>query len=78
MNPEEPQEDDGLGPAPWISMAAGETFDGQERCFTRTAYNLQVTATCHSASCGHPGFVPDDYLGQLESLGTETTTTAWL
>jgi len=76
MNPEEPQEDDGLGPAPWISMAAGETFDGQERWFTRAAYHLQVNATRHSAACGHPGFVPDDYLEQLESLGTETTTTA--
>jgi hypothetical protein len=30
-------------------MAAEDTFDGQERVFTRAAYNLQVQATAHSA-----------------------------
>jgi hypothetical protein len=75
MSAEEPPDDD-LEPAPFIFMAAGETFDGQERMFSRAAYNLQLNATAHSALCGHPGFVPDDYLGQLESLGTETMITA--
>ena len=32
--------------------------------------------TSHSASCGHPGYVPDDYLEHLDGLGIETTITA--
>ena len=44
---------------PWhvrfIRMPASETFDGQERVMSRAAYDLQVQATAHSASCGHPG-----------------------
>jgi hypothetical protein len=60
-------------PAPFIIMYASETFDGQERVFTREAYELQVNATSHSARCGHPGFVPDEY---LNSLATETTVPA--
>ena len=43
---------------------------------SRAAYDLQVQATAHSASCGHPGFVPDDYLEHLDGLGIETTITA--
>ena len=43
---------------------------------SRAAYDLQVEATAHSASCGHPGFVPDDYLEYLDGLGVETTITA--
>ena len=43
---------------------------------SRAAYDLQVLATAHSASCGHPGFVPDDYLEHLDGLGIETTITA--
>ena len=35
---------------------------------SRAAYDLQVQATAHSASCGHPGFVPDDYLEHLDGL----------
>ncbi len=37
-----------------IIMHATETFDGQERVMSRAAYDLQVLATAHSASCGHP------------------------
>ena len=44
--------------------------------FSRPAYNLQVRATSHSATCGHPGYVPDDYLEHLNGLGVETTITA--
>jgi hypothetical protein len=43
---------------------------------TRAAYDLQVLATTHSASCGHPGFVPDDYLEHLDGLAIEITITA--
>jgi hypothetical protein len=43
---------------------------------SRAAYDLQVRATVHSASCGHPGYVPDDYLEHLDGLGIETTITA--
>ena len=43
---------------------------------SRAAYDLQVLATAHSASCGHPGFVPDDYLEHLDGLAIETTITA--
>jgi hypothetical protein len=57
----------------FIIMPATETFDGQERVMSRAAYDLQVRATGHSASCGHPGFVPDEY---LSGPGTETTITA--
>jgi hypothetical protein len=46
----------------FIIMHATETFDGRERVMSRAAYDLQVLATAHSASCGHPGFVPDEYL----------------
>jgi hypothetical protein len=62
--------------ASFIIMPAEETFDGQERVFSRAAYDLQVLATAHSASCGHPGFVPDDYLEHLDGLSIETTITA--
>jgi hypothetical protein len=50
----------------FILMLASETFDGKERVMSRAAYALQITATAHSASCGHPGFVPDDYLEHLD------------
>jgi hypothetical protein len=60
----------------FILMRASETFDGQERVMSRAAYDLQVRATAHSASCGHPGFVPDDYLEHLDGLSIETTITA--
>jgi hypothetical protein len=43
---------------------------------SRAAYDFQVCATVHSASCGHPGYVPDDYLEHLDGLGIETTITA--
>jgi hypothetical protein len=43
---------------------------------SRAAYDLQVRATAHSASCGHPGFVPDDYLEYLDGLSVETAITA--
>jgi hypothetical protein len=57
-------------------MHATETFDGQERVMTGAAYNLQILATAHSASSGHPGFVPDDHLEHLDGLAIETTITA--
>ena len=60
----------------FIIMHATETFDGRERVMSRAAYDLQVLATAHSASCGHPGFVPDDYLEHLDGLAIETTITA--
>ena len=69
-------DDEDLEPAPFILMRAEDTFDGQERVFSRPAYDLQVRATSHSATCGHPGFVPDDYLEHLDGLGIETTITA--
>ena len=69
-------DDEDLEPAPFILMRAEETFDGQERVFSRPAYDLQVRATSHSATCGHPGYVPDDYLEHLDGLGIETTITA--
>jgi len=68
-------DDEDLEPAPFILMQAEETFDGPERVMCRAAYDLQVRATSHSASCGHPGYVPDDYLEHLDGLGIETTIT---
>src|ERR1039457_5751767 len=62
--------------ARFIIMPEGETFDGQERVMSRAAYDLQVLATSHSANCGHPGFVPDDYLEHLDGLSIERTITA--
>jgi hypothetical protein len=53
---EAPGDDEDLEPAPFILMRAEETFDGQERVMSRAAYDLQVRATVHSASCGHPGY----------------------
>jgi hypothetical protein len=69
---------DGEGPAraKFIRVPASETFDGRERVFSRGAYDLQCQATMHSARCGHPGFVPDDYLEHLDGLGVETTIAA--
>ena len=64
------------GQVSFILMRASETFDGQDRVMSRAAYDLQVLATAHSASCGHPGFVPDDYLEHLDGLSIETTITA--
>ncbi len=49
-------------------MRAEDTFDGQERVFARAAYDLQVSATAHSARCCHPAYVPDDYLEHLDGL----------
>ena len=69
-------DDEDLEPAAFIVMRAEETFDGLERVMSRTAYDLQVRATGHSASCGHPGYVPDDYLEHPDGLGIETTMTA--
>ncbi len=60
----------------FIIMRPTETFDGQQRVMSRAAYDLQVLATAHSASCGHPGFVPDDYLEHLDGLAIEITITA--
>ena len=70
--------DDAQGPEPsrFILMRAEDTFDGQERVMSRAAYDLQVIAVAHSANCGHPGYVPDDYLEHLDGLGIETTITA--
>jgi hypothetical protein len=62
--------------ARFIRMPASETFDGQERVMSLAAYDLQCLATAHSARCGHPGFVPDDYLDHLDGLSIETTITA--
>jgi len=57
----------------FILMRAKDTFDGQERVFLRAAYDLHIRATAHSARCGHPGFVPDEY---LNGLRMETTIAA--
>ena len=69
-------DDEDLEQPRFIRMRPEDTFDGQERVFTRAAYDLQVQATAHSARCGHPGYVPDDYLEHLDGLGIETTITA--
>jgi hypothetical protein len=74
MNSDEAAEDPEC--VSFMLMRAGETFDGQERVMSRAAYDLQVRATAHSVSCGHAGFVPDDYLDHLHSLSIETTITA--
>ena len=77
MSSDEAAEDD-ENPAHvrFILMRASETFDSQERVMSRAAYDLQVQAMAHSASCRHPGFVPDDYLDHLDGFSIETTTTA--
>jgi hypothetical protein len=67
---------EGAEHASFIIMRADDTFDGQERVMSRAAYDLQILTTAHSASCGHPGFVPDDYLEYLDGLSIETTITA--
>ena len=59
------EHDEDPGHVSFILMRAEDTFDGQERVMSRAAYDLQVRATAHSAYCGHPGFVPDDYLEHL-------------
>jgi hypothetical protein len=76
MSSDDAPGDENLEPVTFILMRAEDTFDGQERIFSRAAYDLQVLATAHSASCGHPGFVPDDYLEHLDGLSIETTITA--
>ena len=68
-----PQGEKDQGPAPFIRMEASETFDGQERWFTRAAYDLQCRAVRDSAFADRPGFVPDEY---LNSLDMETTFSA--
>ena len=65
MSSEAAGDDEDLEPVTFILMRAEDTFDGQERVMSRAAYDLQVRATAHSASCGHPGYVPDDYLEHL-------------
>ncbi len=61
------------GQVSFILMRAEDTFDDQERVMSPAAYDLQCRATSHSAFCGHPGFVPDEY---LDGLSTDTTITA--
>lgn len=55
----------------FIRMRAEDTFDGQERVMSQAAYDLQVLATVHSANFGHPGYVPDDYLEDLDDLSID-------
>ena len=76
MSSEAADDDEDLEHVSFILMRAEDTFDGQDRVMSRAAYDLQVFATAHSASCGHPGFVPDDYLEHLDGFGIETTITA--
>ncbi len=76
MSSEAAGDDEALEHVSFILMRAEDTFDGQERVISQAAYELQVRATAHSASCGHPGFVPDDYLEHLDGLSIETTITA--
>jgi hypothetical protein len=77
MSSDQAAGDDGdLEPVTFIRMRAEDTFDGQERVMSKAAYDLQCRVTSHSASCGHPGYVPDDYLEHLNGLGIETTITA--
>ena len=64
---------DDPGQTSFIHMRAEDTFDGQDRVMSRAAWDLRCRATAHSASCGHLGFVPDEYLA---ALSTETTITA--
>ena len=56
----------------FIRMAAEDTFEGHERVLSRAAYDFQCRATSHSAFCGHPGFVPDEYLAALSIEATPT------
>jgi hypothetical protein len=49
----------------FILMRAGDASDGQDRVMSRAAYDLRCRATVHSASCGHSGFVPNEYLSGL-------------
>ncbi len=67
------EHDEDPGHVSFILMRAGDTFDGQDRVMSRAAWDLQCRATSHSAFCGHPGFVPDEY---LDGLSMETTITA--
>ena len=60
----------------FIHMGPEDTFDSQDRVMSRAAWDLHCRATSHSAFCGHPGFVPDDYLEHLDGLSIETTITA--
>src|SRR6266702_2492794 len=76
MSSDEAADEEDRGQVSFILMRASETFDGQDRVMSRAAYDLQVRATAHSALCGHPGFVPDDYLEHLDGLGIETMITA--
>ena len=57
----------------FILMRAEDTFDSQERVMSKAAWDLQCRATAHSARCGHPGFVPEQY---LNGLSIETKITA--
>ncbi len=67
------EDEEDPGQVSFIVMPAEETFDGQDRVMSRAAWDLQCRATMHSASCGHPGFVPDEY---LDGLSVQTTITA--
>ena len=47
---------------------------------SRAAWEPRYRAKAHSAFCGHPGFVPDEYLAGLsmESTITENTGATWI
>jgi hypothetical protein len=47
---------------------------------SRAAWEPRYGAKAHSAFCGHPGFVPDEYLAGLsmESTITENTGATWI
>jgi hypothetical protein len=59
-----------------VRMSAGEAPDAQERVMSWSAYDLQVRATAHTTTSGQPGFVPHDYLEDLNDLGLQATITA--
>jgi hypothetical protein len=68
-------EDLGTDPDPdperLVRLEGSWTFDGEDHVLTAAAYDLHLGGIAHAARNGHPGFVPDGYLG---SLGPGTTT----
>ena len=76
MSGNDPSDDEGPQRIRFVCMPASELPDARERVMSWSAHDVQVRATAHSASCGHPGFVPYEYLEQLNGLGIQATITA--
>ncbi len=76
MNGGDPAGNQASRHARFIRIPASDSPDARERVMSWSAYDLQVRATAHSATSGQPGFVPDDYLEDLNDLGLQPTITA--